>query len=103
MLDADVDNDSEAETILRQAEEKFAGNPGQVMFLVKGMGENESSKFMRFGTMPWLSSNITYIPVVASPVFVIYFLIRRIVLFRETAVGKAAAASGEGKSEWRGR
>jgi hypothetical protein len=46
MLDADVDNDSEAEAILRQAEEKFAGNPGQVMFIVKGMTENESSKFI---------------------------------------------------------
>ncbi|MDL2230246.1 phage portal protein [Alistipes sp. OttesenSCG-928-L06] len=46
MLDADVDSDSEAEYILRQAEEKFAGKPGQVMFLVKGMNENESSKFI---------------------------------------------------------
>jgi len=46
MLDADVDSDSEAEYILRQAEEKFAGKPGQVMFLVKGMNEKESSKFI---------------------------------------------------------
>ena len=46
MLDADVDSDSEAEYILRQAEDKFAGKPGQVMFLVKGMNENESSKFI---------------------------------------------------------
>lgn len=46
MLDADVDSDSEAEYILRQAEEKFAGKPGQVMFLIKGMNENESSKFI---------------------------------------------------------
>jgi hypothetical protein len=46
MLDADVDNDSEAEAILRQAEERFAGRPGQVMFLVKGMSEHESSKFI---------------------------------------------------------
>ena len=46
MLDADIDSDSEAEYILRQAEEKFAGKPGQVMFLVKGMNENESSKFI---------------------------------------------------------
>ncbi|MDR0954535.1 MAG: phage portal protein [Rikenellaceae bacterium] len=46
MLDADVDSDSEAEYILRQAEEKFAGKPGQVMFLVKGMSEKENSKFI---------------------------------------------------------
>ncbi|MCD8185532.1 MAG: phage portal protein [Rikenellaceae bacterium] len=46
MLDADVDNDAEAEYILRQAEEKFAGKPGQVMFLIKGMDENENSKFI---------------------------------------------------------
>lgn len=52
----------------------------------------ESSRFMRFGTMPWLSANITYIPLFVSPVFVIYFLIKRIVFFRDTAVGKAASA-----------
>ena len=46
MLDADVDSDSEAEHILREAEAKFAGKPGQVMFLVKGMNEGESSKFI---------------------------------------------------------
>ena len=46
MLDADVDSDSEAEFLLREAEKKFAGKPGQVMFLVKGMTENESSKFI---------------------------------------------------------
>jgi len=46
MLDAEVDNDAEAEAILRQAEAKFAGNPGQVMFIVKGMNEGESSKFI---------------------------------------------------------
>lgn len=46
VLDADIDSDSEAERILRSAEERFAGKPGQVMFLVKGMNENESSKFI---------------------------------------------------------
>ena len=46
MLDAEVDTDSEAEYILRQAEEKFAGKPGQVMFLVKGMNGQEGSKFI---------------------------------------------------------
>lgn len=46
MLDADVDADSEAEYILKQAEKKFAGKPGQVMFMVKGMNENENSKFI---------------------------------------------------------
>ncbi len=52
VLDADIDSDSEAETILKKAEEKFAGKPGQVMFLVKGMNESESSKFI-----PVTSSN----------------------------------------------
>ena len=46
MLDAEVDSDYEAEHILRQAEAKFAGKPGQVMFLIKGMNENEHSKFI---------------------------------------------------------
>jgi hypothetical protein len=46
MLDAEVDSDHEAEHILRLAEEKFAGKPGQVMFLIKGMNENENSKFI---------------------------------------------------------
>lgn len=46
LLDADVDTDHEAENILRNAEKKFAGEPGQVMFVIKGMGENEHSKFI---------------------------------------------------------
>ncbi|MDR2935863.1 MAG: phage portal protein [Rikenellaceae bacterium] len=50
MLDAEIDNDREAEQILRGAEARFAGNPGQVMFLVKGMSEGESSKFIPIST-----------------------------------------------------
>lgn len=46
MLDAEIDSDGEAEYILREAEQRFAGKPGQVMFVVKGMGENENSKFV---------------------------------------------------------
>ena len=46
VLDAEVDNDAEAENILRKAEARFAGKPGQVMFLVKEAGEKEGSKFI---------------------------------------------------------
>ena len=35
MLDSTVDNESEAERIVRLAEQKFAGNPGQVMFVIR--------------------------------------------------------------------
>ncbi len=59
----------------------------------------ESSKFMRYGTMPWLSTNITYIPFIASPVFAIYFLMKRIVNFKNTSVGMGASAYDAGKGE----
>ena len=41
-----VDNESEAERIVRLAEQKFAGNPGQVMFVIRDGGESDNSRFI---------------------------------------------------------
>ncbi len=47
LLDSSVDNAAEAERIVRIAEEKFAGNPGQVMFVIRDSGdENDHSRFI---------------------------------------------------------
>ncbi len=47
MLDSSVDNEAEAEHIVRLAEQKFAGNPGQVMFVIRDGGEeNDNSRFI---------------------------------------------------------
>lgn len=46
MLDSTVDNDAEAERIVRLAEEKFAGNPGQVMFVIREGAEDDHSRFI---------------------------------------------------------
>ncbi|MDE5636529.1 MAG: phage portal protein [Alistipes sp.] len=46
MLDSVVDSDAEAERIMRLAEEKFAGNPGQVMFVVKDGSADDNSRFI---------------------------------------------------------
>ena len=46
MLDSSVDNDAEAERIVRLAEEKFAGNPGQVMFVIREGAEDDHSRFI---------------------------------------------------------
>ena len=46
MLDSTVDNESEAERIVRLAEQKFAGNPGQVMFVIRDGGEGDNSRFI---------------------------------------------------------
>lgn len=47
MLDSSVDNEAEAERIVRLAERKFAGNPGQVMFVLRDGGqENDNSRFI---------------------------------------------------------
>jgi hypothetical protein len=52
MLDASVDNEQQAHDIVRTAERKFAGNPGQVMFVIKESDQNENSRFI-----PIASSN----------------------------------------------
>ena len=46
MLDSSVDNEAEAERIVRLAEQKFAGNPGQVMFVIRDGGEGDNSRFI---------------------------------------------------------
>ena len=47
LLDSAVDNEAEAERITRLAEEKFAGNPGQVMFVIRDGGdEKDHSQFI---------------------------------------------------------
>ncbi len=46
MLDSAVDNEADAERIVRLAEEKFAGNPGQVMFVIRDGAEQDRSRFI---------------------------------------------------------
>lgn len=46
VLDGDTDSEQEADEIVRMAEERFAGRPGQVMFLVKNGIENDTTKFV---------------------------------------------------------
>jgi hypothetical protein len=52
MLDGGVDNEEQAQEIVRLAERKFAGNPGQVMFMVKDCDAGDSSRYI-----PIASSN----------------------------------------------
>ena len=46
MLDASTDSEAETERIVRAAEQRFAGNPGQVMFVIREGGESDNSKFI---------------------------------------------------------
>ncbi len=46
MLDSIVDSEQEAERITRIAEQKFAGNPGQVMFIIKDGDPKDNSRFI---------------------------------------------------------
>ena len=46
MLDATADSEEEAERIVRMAEQRFAGNPGQVMFVIKEGSESDNSRFI---------------------------------------------------------
>ncbi|MBO5971927.1 MAG: phage portal protein [Alistipes sp.] len=50
MLDNAVDSEQEADRIVRIAEEKFAGNPGQVLFVLRGESENDNSRFIPINT-----------------------------------------------------
>lgn len=50
MLDASVDNPAEAAEIVKAAEKRFSGNPGQVMFMIKESAEQENSKFIPIST-----------------------------------------------------
>lgn len=46
VLDGDVDSPDEAQQIATEAQRKFAGRPGQVMFMVKNSVEGDSTKFV---------------------------------------------------------
>lgn len=46
VLDGQVESLDEAAEIARTAEKKFAGNPGQVMFMVKNGAESDTTKFV---------------------------------------------------------
>ncbi|MCH5331752.1 MAG: phage portal protein [Alistipes sp.] len=46
MLDCTADSEAQAERIVRLAEEKFAGTPGQVMFVLKDGSANDNSRFI---------------------------------------------------------
>ena len=46
VLDGNVDNEQDAYEIIRTAEKRFAGEPGQVMFMVKNAEEADNSKFV---------------------------------------------------------
>jgi hypothetical protein len=46
MLDAGTDNESAAEQIMHTARQKFAGQPGQVMFMLKDSAGEDGSRFI---------------------------------------------------------
>ena len=46
MLDGSVDSEAEASELVRTAQDKFAGKPGQVMFVVKESCEKDNSRFI---------------------------------------------------------
>lgn len=50
ILDASVGSEAEAEQIVQTAQRKFAGNPGQVMFMIKEGEENDNSRFIPIGS-----------------------------------------------------
>jgi hypothetical protein len=50
ILDGASDDEQQAERIVRTAEQKFGGNPGQVMFLVRNGAEEEHSRFIPFAS-----------------------------------------------------
>ena len=48
ILDGATDDEQQAERIVRTAEQKFGGNPGQVMFVVRDAPEADNSRFIPF-------------------------------------------------------
>ncbi len=50
MLDDTADNEMDAERIARNAEEKFGGKPGQVLFVLKDGSEYDNSRFIPLNT-----------------------------------------------------
>lgn len=51
VLDGEVDSEEQAAQIARMAEQKFAGKPGQVMFMVKNSTEGDTTKFVPINTV----------------------------------------------------
>ena len=50
ILDGAADDERQAERIVRTAEQRFAGNPGQVMFVVRDGAEDDNSRFIPFAS-----------------------------------------------------
>jgi hypothetical protein len=50
MLDSAADNDADAERLARMAEERFSGNPGQVLFVLRDKSEGDNSQFIPINT-----------------------------------------------------
>lgn len=50
MLDSAVDSEEEADKLVRMAEERFSGNPGQVLFVLKDRAEGDNSRFIPIDT-----------------------------------------------------
>ncbi len=46
VLDGSVDSEAEAEELMRTARTKFAGKPGQVLFVIKESGEADNTRFI---------------------------------------------------------
>ncbi len=46
LLDNAVDSEAEAEEVIRTAQQKFGGKPGQVLFVIKDGTDNDNSKFI---------------------------------------------------------
>ncbi|MFI3277614.1 MAG: phage portal protein [Rikenellaceae bacterium] len=46
LLDNAVDSEAQADEVIRLAEKKFGGKPGQVLFVVKDGSENDNSRFI---------------------------------------------------------
>jgi hypothetical protein len=46
LLDGAIDSESEADRLVRLAEEKFSGNPGQVLFVLRDKCDGDSSRFI---------------------------------------------------------
>ena len=50
MLDSAVDSEEEADRLVRMAEERFSGNPGQVLFVLRDGKEGDNSRFIPIDT-----------------------------------------------------
>lgn len=50
MLDGVAGSEADADRMVRMAEERFAGNPGQVLFVLRDHAEGDSSQFIPINT-----------------------------------------------------